>query len=534
MISVSNGADLVKRTRISSLEEFQRKIQDKSLGFNGFENSTFSETMKKPSSLSAAVQIGGSGIQVGITGLKPENEVSIFELPQFKKAKEDEAFDLQIQKGKDNYENFQVLAQIIEFVGNYAKEINQENFDVDIGVAGFDAHNPPSNMGEETKKKAKLAKEGEYSLANVPLYADDGRGITNFFNPTLLFTEKLRNSTGGFSLKSEQGLIASNRFRVNGSILNDTVTLACSHTEGLQKGDSSVGVVCGTGFNMGIAKGFNGVGFDDLKDANLELGHWPVAANATYLNPFDIPFVKDGRLLSQEERDELVKTKSPEVLFSGSNPAEARSIKNILINMKDLLQLNDEAIKQSPEAIGALKKHLGVDDVPGDINKAIKEARQVITNLEKNKTLDAYEDKDIEDLAVTKESAPSKFNTWLLISDLYFDYFQRLGNLIGQTLKGQGVDSPKAINFTGSYFVKPFEKLGKDAESSFYAGLAKGLERSFDDIQYNKQTNQGIKINLTSREEMDGMVTMIKTKANAESKRRIEALAAMNRAAVGT
>ncbi len=499
MISVSNGADLVKRTRISSLEEFKRKIQDRSQGFNEFDNSTFVETRSNPSSLAAAIQIGGSGIQVGITGLKPDNEVSIFELPQFKKTNGETNFDVQVQNAKDNYENFKVLAQIIEFVGKHAQELGQENFDVDIGVAGFDAHNPPSNMGEETKKKAKLAREGEYLLANVPLHADDGRGITNFFNPKILFTEELRNSSNGFSFKSEQGKIASNTFRINGSILNDTVTLACSHTEGLQKGDSSVGVVCGTGFNMGIAKRFNGIGFDDLQCANLELGHWPVVADAAYLSPFDIPFVKEGRLLNQNERNELVKTKSPEKLFSGSNPKEARSIKNILINIRDLANLpNDRTIDQ----IG-----IGINS---------NEAKEAIAQLESDKPLEEYSDIDIEKVLMLSTPVTAQ----VFLKKLYLNYFNRLGMLIGETLNKQFADNTKAINFTGSYFVEPMKKL-PEADLFFRKGLAKGL---------NKQSADDIKINLTSREEMDGMVTMIKTKANAESKRRIEALAAMNRA----
>ncbi len=494
---------------IKTAQDFKSTIENKSLGFVGFEHAKLQDkdNNKEPSSLAVAAQIGGSGIQIGITGLKANNEVSIFELPKFKKANGETTIQQQIQDAKDNYGNFRTLAQIIEFVGDYADGFNQENFDVDIGVAGFDAHNPPANMGDNTKAKAREGKDGEYYMANVPFDSGDGRGAVNFFNPSMLFTKKLRNRTTGFSFRSERGTIAS-PFKVNGSILNDTVTLACSHTEGLKIGDSSVGVVCGTGFNMGIAKGFNGVGFDDLKDANLELGHWEVSPDAKYLSPFDIPFVQDGKLLDSKEREELVKTKSPETLFSGSS-AEARSIKNILINIRDLVNFyNKPADKTTLKALNT-----GID---------LEEAEIAITQLESQKPLEQFSDIEIGE--ALKPSTTTTANNFF--KNLYLDYFKRLGILIGETLKGQGVDNPKAINFTGSYFVEPMKTLEK-ADQLFRVGLQSSLDLDL-------KSAEGIKINLTSREEMDGMVTMIKTKANAESKRRIETLAAMNRAgAVG-
>jgi hypothetical protein len=234
------------------------------------------------------IQVNGSTVSLGLL----DHLGKLIQIPVLKDPK----------AGPDQKEDaLKTLFQMVADVVKYQKSQDpNSSIDIDISAAGFAPKSHPEFF--QAKSLAPVKINGLTYMSNFRAQMVDqsvkdliGDYEKNKFHN---FQDRLKTALGqdrnriNFSYQDEASETKSTQpnkgFTVNMTTMNDTNTLAFQLGEKLNQGDTVIGVVGGTGFNVGVNKNYNGEGsFDSI--SNLECGAsvLPKQDLLPFLSPID-------------------------------------------------------------------------------------------------------------------------------------------------------------------------------------------------------------------------------------------------------
>jgi hypothetical protein len=224
------------------------------------------------------------------------------------------------------------------------------SIDIDISAAGFTASTHPEFFKAKELQPVKI--NGLTYMSNFPAQLVDqsvkdlmGNYEKNkFHNFQDRLETALRQDSNGinFSYQDEapdtKSTQANKGFTVNMTTMNDTNTLAFQLGDQLTQDDTVIGVVGGTGFNVGVNKNYNGKGsFESI--SNLECGAsvLPEQDLLPFLSPID-------RFKLQAEPNT-----PPEWFFAGGQ--EDQGLVNIAKKIQEDFRADSEITKHHPKKL---------------------------------------------------------------------------------------------------------------------------------------------------------------------------------------
>lgn len=242
--------------------------------------------------IAAVVRVGGSGTDILVSGLheKPDH--------------------IKIHAGRDpdkadianHSADLMVVKDILTSLAEQATNSVQSIMDVVFSVAGF-ATNADPVRAREFKQ---IPQNGEIYLPN-----GKANGVKGFNWKALNHMEEIRDRAQVSLHYRDDGMSVndssySTTLRV--SILNDTVAVAASAAKDLTEGEHAIGLVCGTGMNIGHCKDYNTSTGDFRVTENTEAGHSQLPLPKVgedvfkYQSPLDLNYARTkGETLTLEE-----------------------------------------------------------------------------------------------------------------------------------------------------------------------------------------------------------------------------------------
>lgn len=274
------------------------------------------------------IQVNGSTVTLGLLNhLNQLIQIEVLKKPGANKQERETAL----------VNLFNMVADVVK----YQKEQNPEgSIYIDISAAGLAPKAHPNFF--RAKRLEPVNTDGLTFMDNFPVKTIDSQvgsltgnyEIDKFHN----FQARLMTALGNditdikVNYKDEASLSSTNKygsFTINMTTMNDTNTLAFQLGDQLNSGDTVIGLVGGTGFNVGVNKNYNGEGsFESI--SNLEAGGTLISKND--LKKFLTPIEK---LILESEPDSR-----PERFFaSGSN--NDYSLAGIVSKIKELTEANN-------------------------------------------------------------------------------------------------------------------------------------------------------------------------------------------------
>lgn len=390
---------------------------------------------------------------------------------------------------------FKMVADIVK----YQKEQNPEgSIDIDISAAGLAPKSHPEFFTAKELDPVNI--HALTYMTNFPAQTVDesvkdlmGNYEKNKFHN---FQDRLKTALGdeinidyqdeASDTKSTQ---ANRGFTVNMTTMNDTNTLAFQLGDQLNQGDTVIGLVGGTGFNVGVNKSYDGKGsFESI--SNLECGGTvlPEKDLLAFLSPID-------RFKLQAEPNT-----PPEWFFAGGQ--EDQGLVNIAKKIQEDFRADLEKTNDNP------KKHTIYDRVNG---YPFAKAKSGITNfaleylcyLKNDKKFDLKLGSQSPSWLTGSEPLTNEFimnkakdNEPLALA-MVNDFASRWGGFIKNRLDAKGllngVNNPKYA-YTGSHLRHLLEITS--AREAFATALGVSPDSLFE----------------IEKSEMDGMQAILKAK----------------------
>jgi hypothetical protein len=232
---------------------------------------------------------------------------------------------------------FNMVADVVK----YQKEQNPEgSIDIGISAAGLAPKAHPIFFTAKNLEPVNI--DGLTFMDNFPVETIDSQvkdlagnyEKDKFHNFQARLMAALENESSDIKVNykdeaSESSTNPSGNFTINMTTMNDTNTLAFQLGDQLNPGDTVIGLVGGTGFNVGVNKNYNGEGrFESI--SNLEAGGTRISQNdlTKFLTPIE-------KLILESEPDSR-----PERFFaSGSN--KDYSLAGIVSKIKEFIANED-------------------------------------------------------------------------------------------------------------------------------------------------------------------------------------------------
>lgn len=212
--------------------------------------------IKNGTALAAAVQIGGSGTRL-ILGKVTD------------KTRGSKIINCQPTKGDHrDRAGLLVLADILKVIAEKAKDLDQNSIPLMLSVAGYPCKDNPGLYGNTALKDS----EAVWNFANFrPQNGEANAALDKDIPKNAPERERLLNVKELPYARFAEG---DKKNCFDTKIYNDTVSLAtaCAGNDNLQDGDSTVGLVCETGFNIGFAENYNQETSSFQSSTNTESG----------------------------------------------------------------------------------------------------------------------------------------------------------------------------------------------------------------------------------------------------------------------
>ncbi len=297
-----------------------------------------SQSIESKQPLAAVVRVGGSGVDMAVSGLH----------------KDPIHIDIKAERSKSTIANhtadLKVVKEILATCVKQAKAVSQPIMDLVFGVAGY-ATNAKENVALN-QLCSQVPEEGHIYMANANDKAGlnwdalgDMRDIANGAEISLSYRDEAMNDHIDCisNLDTETGLRAT--------VLNDTVAIAASAGQHLKEGENALGLVDGTGFNLGIGEDYDTRTGQFRRTQNTESGQPPLPnteANQSiykFKSPLDAIYEGANKDLNTEE-----------VLAGGSLVRQCQTLKSILENAT-----TRENMLNIPNVLLHLNKYLPVE-----------------------------------------------------------------------------------------------------------------------------------------------------------------------------
>lgn len=395
-------------------------------------------------------------------------------------------YDIDIKKVGSQDGAVKVLFEIFDFIAEKAYEIGQNVLPIDLGIAGGETSIHGENFRGNDKQNLPMAKGLNY-LANVE-FAERPAGTQDYDSPKAIhlvnFIDRINTSFNSteFNLKysDEANSITKTGFNsspwdfaVDFKVANDTVQITNQVIKNLQENENVISMVLGSGFNIGIAEGFNKVSQSFKSQSNTELGQFDLSGSS-YITELDNELLEKG----------LLESFSSEKLFSAGSTE--RSINNGAQARLDYLRnIGDEERKT------ALKEFLAEAKLDGKYN--LEEALE--SKLLEQDSLD-YSD-------ITAAAKKNDVLAMLLLEDQVTKLSQFIKDKVNSKYQSI-IDSPDTKNFviTGSFFKALYD--------------IPNLKEIFDaNLNKDRRSNnlQDLELSFIEKHDMDGMKELIRAKA---------------------
>jgi hypothetical protein len=344
---------------------------------------------------------------------------------------------------------FKMVADVVK----YQKSQNPSgSIDIDISAAGFAPKSHPEFF--QAKGLEPVDINGLTFMSNFPAQTVEesveklqGDYEKNKFHN---FQARLKTALGqdiNINYQDEASDTKSTQpgqgFTVNMTTMNDTNTLAFQLGDQLNRGDTVIGVVGGTGFNVGVNKGYDGRGrFESI--SNLECGG--TVLHESDLNDFLSPIDK-AKLQAEPNTP-------PEWFFAGGKEDQG------LVNIAKTIQTSfkKHLNSQSPQSI-TLQEYISSYQFRNAKTEKIDEALEYLNNLTKQRydlKLDSQSPfwlTDSESLTNKSIMDKAQENDPLALA-MVTDFAKRWGGFIKNRLESnnllEGVQKPKYA-ITGSH-----------------------------------------------------------------------------------
>jgi hypothetical protein len=403
------------------------------------------------------IQVNGSTVTLGLLN-------HLDELIQIEVLKKPGANKLEREKALLNL--FNMVADIVKY---QKSQDPNGTIDIDISAAGLAPKAHPNFFRAKNLEPVNI--DGLTFMDNFPVETIDSQvgSLTGKYEKDKFHNFQARlmtalgdNRTGiKVNYKDEASEFSTNpsgSFTINMTTMNDTNSLAFQLGDQLNSGDTVIGLVGGTGFNVGVNKNYNGEGrFESI--SNLEAGGTRIQKNhlAKFLTPIE-------KLILESEPDSR-----PERFFaSGSN--NDYSLAGIVSKIKELTEANNYS--EIFAYLNKIKTDQSIElSIPEWVEKSNKLSNQEIMNKAQ----------EHDELALAMVN----------------DFASRWGGFIKNRLNAQGllngVNNPKYA-YTGSHLRHLLEI------TSAREAFARALGVHSDNL---------IKI---EKSEMDGMQAILKAK----------------------
>ncbi len=308
------------------------------------------------------IQVNGSTVNLGLLNHLDK----LITIPVFKDDNKD-------QPATDE-EREQALESVFKMVADVVKA--QKNSDttvpvsIDISASGFSINKHPeffTNKGLSPLNHLNVHYLENYTVSQQPLKLNFPGGkykIPSFISFSQRLEKGLGNTEGMKITYLDESSTSSvmqgqKSFSLNMTTMNDTNTLAFQLGDQLNQGDTVIGVVGGTGFNVGVNKNFNKVTGNFEQISNLECG-------AGLLNEETLsPFLSPIDIFNLRENPQL----KPETFFASGKAGEELGLVRIAQSLRETYKnYNNE--NDFTEAIGRVLDGINEESDPSSTKNA--------------------------------------------------------------------------------------------------------------------------------------------------------------------
>ncbi len=410
--------------------------------------------------LALSARLGGSTVDFAIAGL--DDRARIYEI-----------------SAPNQGQAVEVLFDVIRLVSEKAIEIGQSILPVTFGVAGS------STISEPNKYLGEPALPQVLGLHSLPNYSFNGSSLAedvgHIRKPSLVnFYTAMTRTLSGLPVTLnyiDEARVANpivdksenSKLVMDYTVRNDTVSVAASCVDGLRNGDNVLGLVCGSGFNLGYCSNYQKGRF--IEERNYEAGHHSIPLKFT--SPLDL-YISDQR------------KRTPEQVFAGGNKGNEN--KGIRMQLKFLRE-----VLADPEGINY--KFVEYSVLP-HLNQFLNEPL-TMDSIQKSPLIRAdYLASNRELVAEAKAADP-------LALALCLSQAKRLGAYLAASFKTQFASAlTQKLAITGSHFLDILSVHG--AENLFKAELAK----------VRGSLNDQIQLVTLDKDRVDGMIELVESQSH--------------------